>query len=103
MAMDSVRGISPIAPVPPVGGIDKANAATATGKDFGDLFNEAVGRVEQYRVNAETSANGFMSGETEELHQVILAGQRAEIAFETFLQVRNKVVQAYQEIMRMQM
>ena len=41
------------------------------------------------------------SGETEELHQVILAGQRAEIAFETFLQVRNKVVQAYQEIMRM--
>jgi flagellar hook-basal body complex protein FliE len=44
-----------------------------------------------------------MNGETEEIHQVILAGQRAEIAFETFLQVRNKAVQAYQEVMRMQM
>ena len=58
---------------------------------------------EKYRVNAEDSANRFMNGETEEIHQVILAGQRAEIAFETFLQVRNKAVQAYQEVMRMQM
>lgn len=101
--MDSIRGINPIAPVPAIGGTDKAAAATGAGKEFGDLFNEAVGRVEQYRVHAEAAANSFMNGETEELHQVILAGQRAEIAFETFLQVRNKVVQAYQEIMRMQM
>jgi len=102
MAMDSIRGINPIAPVPSVGGLDKAEAASG-GTEFGDLFNEAIGRVEQYRAKAEGSANAFMNGETEELHQVILAGQRAEIAFETFLQVRNKVVQAYQEVMRMQM
>ena len=101
--MDSIRGINPIAPVPSIGGLDKAEAASGGGKEFGDLFNEAISRVEQYRTKAENSANGFLNGETEELHQVILAGQRAEIAFETFLQVRNKVVQAYQEIMRMQM
>lgn len=101
--MDTIRGINPIAPVPSVGGLDKAEAAPGGGKEFGDIFNEAIGRVEQYRMKAEGSANAFMNGETEELHQVILAGQRAEIAFETFLQVRNKVVQAYQEVMRMQM
>ena len=103
MAMDSIRGINPIAPAPSIGGLDKADGASVAGKEFGDMFAEAVGRVDQYRVKAENSANAFMAGETEELHQVILAGQRAEIAFETFLQGRNKVVQAYQEVMRMQM
>ena len=101
--MDSIRGINPVAPVPSIGGLDKAEAASGGGKEFGNLFNEAIGRVEQYRAEAEGSANAFMNGEPEELHQVIIAGQRAEIAFETFLQVRNKVVQAYQEVMRMQM
>ncbi|MCL4851471.1 MAG: flagellar hook-basal body complex protein FliE, partial [Bryobacteraceae bacterium] len=42
------------------------------------------------------------SGEAEEVHQAVLATQQAELAFEMFLQVRNKVVQAYQEVMRMQ-
>ena len=101
--MDIIRGINPIPPVPPIGGLDKSQAVPGATRGFGDLFSEAIGRVDQYRAKAEASANSFMNGETEELHQVILAGQRAEIAFETFLQVRNKVVQAYQEIMRMQL
>jgi len=100
--MASINGINPIAPVPSIGGLEKTQAASGS-KEFGDLFNEAVARVDQYRVKAEESADGFMAGQTEEIHQVILASQRAEIAFETFLQVRNKVVQAYQEVMRMQM
>ena len=45
----------------------------------------------------------FLAGDSEELHTTILATQRAELAFEMFLQTRNKVVGAYQEIMRMQM
>jgi flagellar hook-basal body complex protein FliE len=45
----------------------------------------------------------FLSGEGEELHQTVMATQQAELSFELFLQARNKVVSAYQEIMRMQM
>ncbi len=45
----------------------------------------------------------FLTGENEELHTTVLAAQKAEIAFDLGLQVRNKVVSAYQEIMRMQM
>lgn len=100
--MPSINGINSIGSIPPVGGLEKTQAAPGA-KEFGDMFNEAIGRVDQYRVKAEEWANGFMAGENEEIHQVILAGQRAEIAFETFLQVRNKVVQAYQEVMRMQL
>jgi flagellar hook-basal body complex protein FliE len=99
--MANIQGINGIAGVAPLR--EKAPAAGGESKDFGKIFADAVGSVEQYREKAETAANGFMNGETEEIHQVILAGQRAEIAFETFLQVRNKVVQAYQEVMRMQM
>lgn len=101
--MATIQGLNPISGVPSIDGIRKPGAAPENGADFGDLFQQAIGKVEQYRVNAEESENRFMNGETEEIHQVILAGQRAEIAFDTFLQVRNKAVQAYQEIMRMQM
>ena len=52
---------------------------------------------------AAQSVERFLSGEGEELHTTALGAQRAELAFEMFLQTRNKVVQAYQEIMRMQM
>ena len=45
----------------------------------------------------------FMTGENEELHTTVLAAEKAELAFDLGLQVRNKVVSAYQEIMRMQM
>jgi flagellar hook-basal body complex protein FliE len=58
---------------------------------------EAIGR------DASASVERFLSGEGEELHTTIMATQRAELAFELFLQARNKVVSAYQEIMRMQM
>ena len=49
------------------------------------------------------SVERFLSGEGEELHTTILATQQAELSFDLFLQARNKVVSAYQEIMRMQM
>lgn len=69
---------------------------------FRDVLAEAIQRVEQYRQDAHQAIQRFLSGESEELHEVALATQRAELAFELFVQVRNKVVQAYQEIMRMQ-
>ena len=52
---------------------------------------------------ASASVEQFLSGEGGELHTTILATQRAELSFDLFLQMRNKVVSAYQEIMRMQM
>jgi flagellar hook-basal body complex protein FliE len=45
----------------------------------------------------------FLSGDGEDIHTTVLATQRAELSFEMFQQVRNKVVSAYQEIMKMQM
>jgi flagellar hook-basal body complex protein FliE len=51
---------------------------------------------------ADQGIERVLSGDGEELHTAVLATQHAEMAFELFMQVRNKVTQAYQEVMRMQ-
>ena len=71
--------------------------------DFSGVMQAAIGKVEQYRADANQSVENFLSGEGGELHTTVLATQRAELALEMFMQTRNKVVQAYQEIMRMQL
>ena len=94
--------ITPIANVPLTEAIRPAGQA-GSGTGFQEVFSSAVQRVEAFSQNASASVERFLSGEGEELHTTILATQQAELAFELFLQARNKVVSAYQEIMRMQM
>jgi flagellar hook-basal body complex protein FliE len=80
-----------------------ASGPAASSSDaFRNLLAQAIERVENYRQNAEVATQRFLTGEDEELHKVAIAAQQAEISLELFLQVKNKVVQAYQEIMRMQ-
>ena len=55
------------------------------------------------RNGANQAAEKFLSGDGEDLHSAILASQRADLEFQMFLQVRNKIVSAYQEVMKMQM
>jgi flagellar hook-basal body complex protein FliE len=76
--------------------------AGSSGQAFQSVLAEAVQQVQQFQNNASTSIGRFVSGEGEELHQVALATQQADLAFNLFLQVRNKVISAYQEVMRMQ-
>ena len=69
---------------------------------FQDVLSSAIQKVEAIGQNASLSVERFLTGEGEELHTTILATQQAELSFDLFLQARNKVVNAYQEIMRMQ-
>jgi flagellar hook-basal body complex protein FliE len=69
---------------------------------FSAVLDKAISEVEQSRKMATEKADRLLSGQPEELHSVVLNVQRAQLEFELFLEVRNKVVQAYQEIMRMQ-
>ena len=70
---------------------------------FASMLSDAVGRMDQSNKTAQSSIDSFMSGENDEVHSVAMATQKTELQFELFLAVRNKVVQAYQEVMRMQM
>ena len=94
--------ISPIGQVPLPGPVRIAAPGQARPPEaFASVFGDAVARVEGLRGQAAGAIERVLSGEGEELHTAVLATQKAELAFELFLQVRNKVVQAYQEIMRM--
>lgn len=97
--------ISPVSPlrfVPQVTPL-KAPGKSDPGSSFQSLLQNAIQNVETFRQDADTKVNSFLSGESDEVHDVVMATQRAELSFELFQGVRNKVVQAYQEIMRMQL
>src|SRR5882724_4452184 len=80
-----------------------ASAVSDGGNSFKNILNSAIGEVEGARSDAAKSVEHFLSGSGEDLHSTILATQRAELEFQMLMQVRNKVVSAYQEIMKMQM
>jgi flagellar hook-basal body complex protein FliE len=95
--------ITPIrspAAVTPIGPFSPPMSSPGT---FRSVLSDAVSRVEQFNQNSDNAIGKFLSGEDEEVHKVALASQQAGIAFDLFLQVRNKVISAYQEVMRMQM
>ena len=79
-----------------------APPASGSGPAFASVFAEAVNKVESFQQNAQQSVDRFLSGEGEDLHRVALASQQADLSFQLFLQMRNKVVSAYQEIMKLQ-
>ncbi len=95
----------PITPIKPAGIplIQPAIPPKSSPGGFQSVLTEAIGHVEQFQQNSQTAIGKFLSGEDEEVHKVALATQQAELSFDLFLQVRNKVISAYQEVMRMQM
>lgn len=99
-----IAGINPasIRTIDPgqAGGV--AGAASPGGSAFSALFEQAVDRVNQFQRTADASVERFLKGEDEDLHRVAMVTQQAEVSFELFLQMKNKVVQAYQEMMRLQ-
>ena len=87
--------------VPQIAPVDASGPASGAG-GFQSMLEGMIGRVEQTQTQANQAAQNFLGGGDEELHSVALAAQRADLQFNLFLQVRNKAVSAYQEIMRMQ-
>jgi len=76
---------------------------TQVPSSFSDLLSSSIGTVEQANQNATNAAQRFLSGENEDVHTVAIAEQKAEITSELFLQLRNKAISAYQEVMKMQL
>ena len=97
-----IAGISPASRRAVDLGAGPGAGAPAGGTAFGDMLKEAVRRVDGYQKAADISVEKLLKGEDEDLHRVAMVTQQAEVAFELFLQMKNKVVQAYQEVMRMQ-
>lgn len=78
------------------------NQTEGSEKTFGDFLQDSIGKVNALQQDANVAMEKLASGESKDLHETLLAVERAEIAFKAMNQVRSKVIDAYKEIMRMQ-
>ncbi|HEX4278849.1 MAG TPA: flagellar hook-basal body complex protein FliE [Bryobacteraceae bacterium] len=95
----------PIANIPPIKIPDSftPTGATDSSSAFSSILTDTISGLQSAQTNADSAIQNFLTGENDDLHTTVLATQRAEMAFELGLQVRNKVVSAYQEVMKMQL
>ena len=106
--MDPLQNIPPASPLSPVSGSSKTGLGSGTpggGGDlaFGDLLKQALQEVNQASAQAEDEARNLMTGESADMHSAMLAVQKADLSFQMMMAVRSKLIDAYREVMRMQM
>src|ERR1700687_782400 len=93
-----ISSLGPLTPLP----VMPLDMGSKSAGGFSSILTDAMQKVEGLGNDATESVENFLSGEGDDLHKTIMTTQRADLAMELFLQVRNKVVSAYQEVMRMQ-
>ena len=82
--------------------LQPASGAAGGPVPFADLISDAVGQVNQLEGQAKDAVTGLMTGTGVDVHEAMIATQKASMAFELTLAVHNKAVQAYQSVMGMQ-
>ena len=77
-------------------------SGSAAAGDFAGTLNSAIANVNDLQSSAEQKVTGLLAGNGQDVHTAALSVEHASLAFDLMLQVRNKVVGAYQEISRLQ-
>ena len=99
MAISQVSILQPVQPT-----ITQTVAQTipsANKESFGTILKDAISVVNDSQVASDNLTNKLVNGDNVELHDVMISAQKANITLNTALSIRNKVIDAYQEIMRM--
>ncbi len=81
---------------------DSVDAGNQEIKSFADTLTDAVGKVNELSQAADVQIQKLATGETKNIPEVMIAAEKASVAFKLMTQVRNKIIDAYQEIMKMQ-
>ncbi len=86
--------------------ISEMNKAKKTEEEksisFGDYLKDALGQVNSLQMDSDKVTEDFITGKIDSIHDVTIAAEKASISLQLAIEVRNKVLEAYQEIMRMQ-
>jgi len=95
--------IEPIVPIAEAVSSALAPAAAKTGQtDFAGWMNAQLKELDQQIYSSELQVRQLAAGQSDNLHQVMTSLEKAKLSFELTLQVRNKLLEGYREIMRMQ-
>lgn len=104
----SVNPLSPAAlgridaPLPKIGVAPGASGLPKPAEGFGQMLDGLVATVEGKQQAAQELTRRVLLGESDQLHQSVIAMQEASVSFGLMVEVRNKLVESYQELMRMQ-
>jgi flagellar hook-basal body complex protein FliE len=97
---EEIPSIGPVRGLEELGPATTARARSA-GPAFANALKEAIGAVDGLQKQSEAAQASFARGEPVDLHEVLIKVEEAEVAFKAMMEVRNKLVEAYREIMRM--
>ncbi len=86
--------------IPSLGGAK--NSENTTQLSFADTLKQAIGSVNTMQLSADKAAQELATGRTDNVADVMVATEKADIALKLMVQVRNKIIDAYQEVMKMQ-
>ncbi len=78
-----------------------ATGGKPAGASFGQVLKDSLAQVNALQHEADSAIQSLATGGTTTLHDTMLAVQKAELSFKLMMQVRNKIVEAYQEVLRM--
>lgn len=95
----SLNGASALRPMP---GIAGRAVAAPEGAGFGELLTNLVDKVDGLQKSADASVTDVVSGKVTDVHQIAVKVQEAGMAFDLMLGVRNRLMDAYQELIKMQ-
>lgn len=99
--------LNPIGPLQGGDGVGRTDGASKsasglTGENFKQFLQRSLEEVNQMQAESEAAQEALITGKTDDVTQVMSAVEKADIAFNTLMSVRNKLVEAYQEVLRMQ-
>jgi flagellar hook-basal body complex protein FliE len=96
--------LNPLSPLKPLADLGQTGSESAAeGPVFSDILKQALQEVDAAQHSAEQEVRNLMTGESTDMHTAILAVQKADVSFQMMMAVRGKLIDAYREVMRMQM
>jgi flagellar hook-basal body complex protein FliE len=80
----------------------RPTASSNAGEGFGSTLKNAINQVNDLGDNSDQKVTELLQGDRSDIHNVMIAVEKADIAFQLMMQVRNKIVNAYQEVSKLQ-
>ncbi|HHW56542.1 MAG TPA: flagellar hook-basal body complex protein FliE [Clostridia bacterium] len=96
-----INQIAPIKPINLESGINEAQGNNSKINNFSDFLKEALNKVNDLQLTAIQNDQKLVTGEIDDINQVMIDAAKADIALQLTIQIKNKLLEAYQEIMRM--
>ena len=97
-----IEGFTPNEEIFSFGNVDKENTKE-TSNLFSSTFKNALDKINEMQVTSDEKTEAFVAGDDVEIHEVMLAAEEAKLSLQFAVEVRNKIVEAYQELNNMQL